>query len=355
MLFGNNSSQSFGLFNNNKNSQTNPFNGINSSQSTGLFNNNKNSQNNTFNTLFNPFNDNNFQTNNIGDFEEKNRTNKKMNKTFIKCNHINQFCAFCPKEEIGLICYKCIYKYNIENNNCIPIEKNFDYYKNIYKNQLNIIKDKIKNKFNEFLLEIEKLSDNLENIQSLIEKIDLNFVLPIEVSFEERLEIGINKTISKMVNNLIKDQKSTFYLNLYETKLKNLKFNNLYPYKEENILIESQIPFIMKGIGIPKLSKENKENINIVLTRKKKVGLFSTNEPEINIPAEIKETEENKNLTIGILKESVNIQPNEEYSIKISGLNSCTYIDNEEEYNLNNKILIQSNNDKSILACLILE
>ena len=74
------------------------------------------------------------------------------------------------------------------------MDKNFEYYKNIYQNHFKLIKQKIEDKFNEFMKEIEKLEINKsdDNIESLIKNIDLNFELPIEVSFEERLKIGIN-------------------------------------------------------------------------------------------------------------------------------------------------------------------
>lgn len=121
------------------------------------------------------------------------RTNKQItNKKFIKCNHPDKYCAFGLKEKIYFICYKCIYKYNIDINDCIPMDKNVEYYKNIYQNHFKLIKQKIENKFNEFMKEIEKLEINKsdDNIESLIKNIDLNFELPIEVSFEERLKIG---------------------------------------------------------------------------------------------------------------------------------------------------------------------
>ena len=157
-----------------------------------------------------------------------------------------------------------------------------------------------------------------------------------------------------MIDNLNKENnKSTIFLNIYETKLKNLKFKTSYPHKEENIAIKSKIPFILKGIGIPKVSKEIKDNIKISLSIKSLA--FLLNEPEKIIPIELKDSEETNNLSIGILENPVNIETNKNYKIKFSGINLCTYIDNEEEYNIHNKILVESDNDESILACLILE
>ena len=72
------------------------------------------------------------------------RTNKQLtNKKFIKCNHPDKYCAFCLKEKIYFICYECIYKYNIDLNECIPMDKNVEYYKNIYQNHFKFIKQKI--------------------------------------------------------------------------------------------------------------------------------------------------------------------------------------------------------------------
>jgi len=157
-----------------------------------------------------------------------------------------------------------------------------------------------------------------------------------------------------MIDNLNKENnKSTIFLNIYETKLKNLKFKTSYPNQEENIVIKSEIPFILKGIGIPKVSKEIKDNIKISLSIQS-LSFFSSG-PEKIIPIELKESEEINNLSVGILENPVNIETNKNYKIKFSGINLCTYIDNEEEYNIHNKILIESDNNESILACLILE
>ena len=232
------------------------------------------------------------------------------------------------------------------------MEKNFDYYRNLYTNHLNIIKDNIKNQLDEL---VSKLEDKIDNIQSIIEKIDLNFDLPIEVPFEERLKIGINKKLSKMIDNLIKENnKSYIFLNLYKTNFKNLKLKLFYPNEEETISIKSEIPFNLKGIGIPKVSEEIQDKIDISLSIYDE-GLSENKEPEKIIQFELIENEEKNKLTIGILENPVNIQTNKKYKIKISGIKLCTYIDNEEDYNIHNNILIESNNNESILSCLIIE
>ena len=67
--------------------------------------------------------------------------------------------------------------------------------------------------------------------------LELNFELPIEVSLEERIKIGINKKLLNMVKNLnykINEELPYNFLNLYEAKLKDLKTKNDYSYEQEN-------------------------------------------------------------------------------------------------------------------------
>ena len=160
---------------------------FNNSTSNSLFNINHNTNN-----LFGTSKSNkNFDENSA----PKRRNNKKrINLKFIKCEHNDKFCAFNPDKEIGLICYDCIYKYNLDKDECISMTEDFNYYKNIYQVHLNKVKEKIKFLINSILIEIEKLEKNtFNNFTELVENIDLNFKLPIEVPLDERLKIGINK------------------------------------------------------------------------------------------------------------------------------------------------------------------
>ena len=52
-------------------------------------------------------------------------------------------------------------------------------------------------------------------------KINLKFKLPIEVSFEERLKIGINRTLSSKISNILNLEFLDIHLNLYKTEMKN--------------------------------------------------------------------------------------------------------------------------------------
>ena len=318
--------------------------------------------NSTSNSLFSS---NNYNTNNLfrvsnlnNNFEEnfapKRRNNKKrINLKFIKCEHNDKFCAFNPDKEIGLICYDCIYKYNLDKDECISMTEDFNYYKNIYQVHLNKVKEKIKFLINSILIEIEKLEKNtFNNFTELVENIDLNFKLPIEVPLDERLKIGINKKFSKMINNLINNDYLDNYLNLYETKLKNLKQKFEYSYDDENITLKSEIPFTLKAMAFPKLSKELQDNIKIKFKDNITSEYQYQTQKEISINFE--ENEEN-NLTIGRFNSPLKIEKNNNYIINISGIRSCNYIDDEEEFNIHNKILIESDKGYNILACLIID
>ena len=61
--------------------------------------------------------------------------------------------------------------------------------------------------FDKIISKLEILEkETIENISNLFEeKVDLNFELPIEISFIERFEIAINKKISSMINSILHD------------------------------------------------------------------------------------------------------------------------------------------------------
>ena len=274
-------------------------------------------------------------------------------KMFVKCKHVEKYCAFCPKEEVGLICFDCIYEYNI--NGCIPIKENIDYYKELSKNYLNEIKDTLKNilinKINEYFKEIEVLFNNCNNLESLIEKIDLYFELPIELPFGERIKIAINKKIPASKNNFTKEIELENLMNLYESKLQDLKIKYFYPFTNESITISSQKPFILKGFGIPKISKDIENNIEISCG---KINIFSNK----NSPSEKKnliiEKKDKDNLTLIKFNEPIYID-SIGYLFTISGIKGISYIDNENEFNSeHSNVDFTSDNEESIIAFLLI-
>ena len=366
-LFGNNTSQTplFGqkssLPENNTTSQTSLF-----GQKSSLSENNNTSQTPLFGQKSNLFGNNNTsQTSIFGQninnnlffprLEEEKRKNKQKNLSF-QCNHVNKYVAYNAIDIDGPICYNCIHKYYIKTENCIPFEESIDYYKEIYQNYLNLLKETINNKFTEFLEEIEKLNvDKFDNFYVLLNNLELNFELPIEVSLEERIEIGINKKLLKMVKNLnhkINEELPHSFLNLYETKLKDLKTKNSYSYDQEKFILKSEIPFTLVGIAIPKVSKELNDNIKFSI--ESFGGLFGSIDNKIE-KVYIKESKIKNNLTIIKFEKPLEIKSSIEYQMSISGINGLTYIDNEEKYNLYSKISIKSDNKESILACLIIQ
>ena len=306
--------------------------------------------------MFNPFNTN---TNSKGLFwnvnsEKHKRTNDKFfifHKSLEKCNHFEKYCAFCPREGIGLICYNCIYENDLKD--CIPLKQNFDYYKEISINYINEVKkeltNKIINKLDEFFKDIEIIFDKSISFDSLLKKLDLNFGLPIEIPFEDRMKIGINKKIS---NNFLKEIELDNLINIYETKLEDLKIKLSYPSMNEIIEITSAVPFTLKGFGIPKISKEIINNIKISY-KQKSTGLFNNNNNNIssrNIEVTI---EEKDNLSLIKFDDSINIDSNCSV-FTIDGINGISYIDNENEFiTIHSNIHFSSENEESIIACLL--
>ena len=337
-LFGSNNrnNNTGGLFGNNN---TGGLFGSNSNITGGLFgNNNSNGKFSNFEKLINK------------------RSNKIQNyNKFIKCNHADKYCAFYTGGYVNLVCYECIYEYNLDKNKCIPINNKFNSYIDIYQENINEMKNKINNVI---INEINNLElDKNDNINSIFEKIDLKFNLPIEVSFEERLKIGIKRKIINILNNIVLDNRNIFesYLNLYCTKLENLKTECTNLYEKEIIKLESEIPFTLKGIAIPKINEEFQNNIKLSLNKEKLVNPFEIKDNIDNIDIDTTFEEDAKNnLTLIRFKKDILIENKYKYELTISGIKGCTYINNEEVYNIHNKILIETENENSILACLII-
>ena len=285
------------------------------------------------------------------------KTNYDKPKNSIKCSHSDKYCAFCFTKNIGPICYNCIYNYKIDIENCIPMKESLDYFIKVYQNHLELIKNKFNDVFNEIISEIEKLeTKKIDNIESLVDIVDLKYELPIDVHFEEKLEICLNKKITKIKDDLIEGLKIDNYLNLYNITLKKIKTKNLYPFSNETIDIKSEIPFTLIGIGIPTISKDNQVNLqeNLILSYK-----FETNNPflytEKYIPVKLEDKTNKNNISIIRLENPIKIKKGFKYTIEISGLNNCFhFIDEKEEYNSHNKISVEGY-EKSIIACLIIE
>ena len=288
---------------------------------------------------------------------EKKRTNAKFltnQKPFGKCNHFEKYCAFCPKEGIGLICYDCIYEYDLKD--CIPLKKNIDYYKEIsinYINEIkNVLKNKLINKLDEFFKAIEIIFVKSNNFDSLLKKLDINFGLPIEIPFEDRIKIGINKRISKFKNIFSKEIELDNLINIYESKLEDLKIKLSYPSINEIIEISSRTPFTLKGFGIPKISKEIINNIKISYqqTSGNIFGKNNNNSTPRNIEFTI---EEKDDLSLIKFDDSIDIDSN--YSIfTFEGISGISYIDNENEFiTIHNNIDFSSRNQESIIACIL--
>ena len=286
----------------------------------------------------------------------KKRNNKgKINNKLIKCNHDDKYCAFCTEGEINFICYECIYEYNLDKEKCIPINSDLNSYVNIYNEYINKIKQLLSD---EIIKEISKLElDKNDTFYSIAEKLDLKFNLPIEVSFEERLKIGVQRKISNIFKNI---GSLCFWLlnnyinvNLYKAKLENIKTKFLNPYDNEVITLTSEIPFFLKGIAVPKVS-EFQGNIEFSFKKKEmKESLFNSSVEEKKIKVDLKENEE-QNLTSIIFENPIFIEKNFKYEMTISGIKNINYIDNEEAFNTHSSLSFESNNVNSIIASLII-
>ena len=331
-LFGNNDNNNMGGLFGNNNKQVDGFNDINKQgqcllvnniQEGGLFTNNEELRNNNINN---------------------------SNKKVIKCLHENNYIAFClenSKNEGGLICYDCLYKYHNEHlNQCIPIKNNnFENYKKFYKQCINKYKKLLQNKFDKIISSLENYEkEEIDNITTLFEKVDLDFELPIEIPFIERFEIAINQKKISIVNNILYEGiYNCKLLNLFQNELKNIKFSKNNQNYFENIKLNSSINFDLLGIGITKIPEKEQNSIE--------VNIY---EGSILLKT-IKKFENYENLSLGIFDSNqLEIKENIEYSIEIKGISNLDYLDIEEPYNDKTKINVKSSNKETVLVCLII-
>ena len=223
---------------------------------------------------------------------------------------------------------------------------NFDNYKNYYKECIKSHKDNLKKKFDEILLELENYeNEDIENISDLFEeKVNMRFELPIELSFIERFQIAINRKIMSLLNKSLYDNSiKQNFLNLFQNELSELKFSQNNPNDLEKINLKSPMDFKLLGIGIPKIPENNENPIEVRIYN------------GISLIGEITEFENYENFSIGYFDSNVKIEKNSIYTIEIKGLANLDFISNEETYNDNSKIEINSSNEEKTLACLIIE
>ena len=134
------------------------------------------------------------------------------------------------------------------------------------------------------------------------------------------------------------------FLNLFQNELNELKFSEKNPNNFEFINLKSSINFNILGIGIPKAKENNEKSIE--------VKIYNGN----SFLGQITKFKNYKNLSIGYFDSNlIKIENNSIYTIEIKGLENLDYINNEEIYNDNSKIEINSNNQETALVCLIIE
>lgn len=347
-----NTSNNFSNLNNNQNSFGNNIN-------NNIFNIiKKEDENKLFLTPINNKNNGRI-TNNINLFNADNNEKKKAKNNSVesqkkknkKCSHNKYFTSYCisEKEDIShLMCYECLYRYHKKGiSKCIPIKMDyFEKYKKYYKELISEYKNNIKIKFEKIIDILDDYeNEEIKDISSLFEdKLDLNFELPIEIPFIERFKIATNRKLSKVLDNQYESLKINF-LNLFENNLKDLKAEENNPNDSETVIFKSSVDFNLLGIGIPKTSEKEKEKLEIEIYKENYL-----------LKEEIKYSEnEDLFLTLIMFDYPIKIVKNMEYSIKMNFIEGFNYIANEENYNIDSKIEINSDNNETILCCFIIE
>jgi hypothetical protein len=110
------------------------------------------------------------------------------------------------------------------------------------------------------------------------------------------------------------------------------------------INLKSQVNFDLYGIGIPKILYNNDNTV--------KINIYE----EGSLLGEITNFENKDNLSLGILDSGpIEIEKFHEYVIELKGIENLDYIHDEEKYNDNTKIDIDSDSTMTILTCLIIK
>ena len=347
---------------------------------------NKDNSPNNNNALFitldnNPFWPNNYQNkeqkgSDINEYKNKNLfiierdktnqiINENQNEKLInckiqlnqknKCPHKEYFCSYHiskNKNENGLMCYDCLYKYYRNCiNHSIPIKVDyFQQYKKYYKECISLYKEKLENKFAQIIELLEILeNEEINDISTLLEeKLDLNFLLPVEIPFPERLEIAINRKLSAILEKEYINIKNYNASNLFSNKLKDLynPFSCINDNNNEIIKLKSSVEFNLLGFGIPRISEQKKDNFSCKIFKENillKTGITFLADEEYD-----------KQYSLVVFdKNSIKIYPNVEYRIEFNGIKYFNFISNRE-YNIDSS-KISSNKKMTILAFLIIE
>ena len=142
-------------------------------------------------------------------------------------------------------------------------KNNFENYKHQYKQYINKKKINIKKQFDEIISKLNEYENEvIDNISELFEeKVDLDFDLPVKISFIERFEIAINRKILSLIETI---SFSSFvnpnWINLFKNELDDLKSSEKNPNFFETLKLKSSVDFNLIGIGLPKIADiENNE------------------------------------------------------------------------------------------------
>ena len=205
------------------------------------------------------------------------RNNEKSSSNIVKCNHPKYYTSFCTsnsQNDGGLMCYECLYKYHQDHiSQCVPIRKNSFYlYLKYYKKCINNFRKKLQYLFGRMsyiLSEYE--SEEIDDFSTLLEKkLNLNFDLPINIPFLDRLEIAVNRKLTSVFRReLSKIEKDL--LNLFKNNLDKLSLFNENPNDFETIKFKSSVDFNLSGIGVVMMDSEDSDSINVKLFKGNKL------------------------------------------------------------------------------------
>ena len=225
-------------------------------------------------------------------------------------------------------------------------KNSFYLYLKYYKKCINNFRKRLQYLFgrmNDILSDYE--SEEIEDFSTLLEKkLNLNFDLPINIPFLDRLEIAVNRKLTSVFRReLSKIEKDL--LNLFKNNLDKLSLFNENPNDFETIKFKSSVDFNLSGIGVVMMDSEDSDLINVKLFKGNKL---------IEDKIYFTEYDEEKKIKIGIFKSyPLEVERDTEYSIVLNGIQDLLCVNILEKYNENSKIQISSSNSKTNLACLI--